>query len=67
MAFGNPDLAVRHLERAIEATRAIDNRPLVPITQAELAHALHARDGEGDAARAAVLLAEAADTAGVWG
>jgi tetratricopeptide (TPR) repeat protein len=67
MAFGNPDLAVRHLERAIEATRAIDNRPLVPITQAELAHALHARDGEGDAARAAALLAEAADTAGALG
>ena len=67
MAFGEPDVAVGHLERAIEATRAIDNRPLVPITQAELAHALHARDGKGDAARAAELLAEAANTAGALG
>ncbi len=56
LTFGDPDAAVGHFERAVDAARGLDNRPLVPITQADLARALQVRDGEGDRARAAHLL-----------
>lgn len=67
LAFGEPDVAVGHLERAVEATRSLDNRPLVAITQAALAGALRARDAEGDQARAVDLLDRAIEGAEALG
>jgi hypothetical protein len=63
LTFGDAGSAIGHLERAVEATRALDNRPLVPITQAELARALRARGHDGDRARAARVLDAAIDGA----
>jgi AAA ATPase domain len=65
--FGDVDRAVAHLERAVAANHRLDNRPLVAVTRAELAETLCLRDGAGDRARAADLLARAIADADAWG
>jgi tetratricopeptide (TPR) repeat protein len=63
LTFGDVDLAVQHLERAVTACRRLGNRPLVAIASANLAAAL-ARRGQGtDRARAVGLFDEAIDEA----
>lgn len=60
LTFGDEDLAIRHLEQAIASSGRLGNRPLVAITQAELAAALVRRDLPQDRVRAAELLDQAA-------
>jgi tetratricopeptide (TPR) repeat protein len=57
--FGDLDLAVHHLERAIAADRRLGNRPVATITSADLAAILAQRGGGDDCARAAGLLEQA--------
>ncbi len=61
--LGEWDDAVADLEIGLERHRAISARPWVALSQIELARVLAARDGPGDAARAAKLAAEAAAVA----
>ncbi len=62
--WGDHDLAVRHLERAIAANRRLGNRPMLAITRAELATVLRQRGGAEDRARAIDLLHRAARESG---
>jgi hypothetical protein len=57
--FGEAELAVEHLERAVTANRLLDNRPVTAIALADLAEALLARRGPDDAAHAVRLLTRA--------
>lgn len=59
--LGHHDLAVGHLERAVDANRRLDNRPLLAIARADLAAALLRRGDApaGDRDRAAELLDQA--------
>jgi len=61
--LGEWDDAVADLEVGLERHRAMSARPWVALSQIELARVLVARDGPGDAARAAKLAAEATATA----
>lgn len=54
--WGDGDLAGRHLERAVQANLALDHRPMVAMTRAELAGVLADRGRPGDTAAAAELL-----------
>ena len=67
LTFGKADLAVNHLDRAVAANRRLQNRPLVAITRAELAGALHRRGRAADWGRAAELLARALADAELMG
>jgi hypothetical protein len=60
-AFGEPQLAVEHLERALAADEQLSHRPMVAIAKAELARALVAAGGARD--RAESLLASAIEDA----
>jgi hypothetical protein len=60
---GDLDGAVKHLERAVAATRLLGNRPVTAITTADLATVLLRRQADGDHDRARVLLGEARDEA----
>ncbi|WP_433186940.1 ATP-binding protein [Actinoallomurus sp. CA-150999] len=59
LAFGRPDRAVEHLERAVTADRLLGNRPLTAVTLGDLAEALLRRHRPGDRERAADLLEQA--------
>ncbi|GAB3980390.1 hypothetical protein GCM10029978_078320 [Actinoallomurus acanthiterrae] len=59
LAFGRPDRAVEHLERAATAGRLLGNRPLTAVTLGDLAEALLRRHRPGDRERAADLLEQA--------
>ncbi|GAA4629893.1 hypothetical protein GCM10023196_053080 [Actinoallomurus vinaceus] len=59
LAFGRPDRAVEHLERAVTADRLLGNRPLTAVTLGDLAEALLRRHRQGDRERAADLLEQA--------
>jgi len=61
--LGRHDVAVTHLEAALERHRVIAARPWVALSAAWLANALTERDDHGDTGRAAPLLAEATDLA----
>ncbi len=61
--LGRYDVAVPHLEAALERHRVVSARPWVALSAAWLANALVERDEPGDAARAAGLLGEAVGTA----
>ncbi len=63
LSFGDVDLAVEHLHRAVAASRRLGNRPLAAISGAELAVALARRGAVGDAAAAADLLAASIEEA----
>jgi hypothetical protein len=65
--FGDLDTAVGHLERAIEANRRLENRPLVAISQADLADVLGRRQAPGDLDRAGDLRRAAVDEATAMG
>jgi tetratricopeptide (TPR) repeat protein len=54
--FGDHDLAIAHLERALDANQRLAHRPLLAVTQAELAAVLLRRAGSADVARASHLL-----------
>jgi tetratricopeptide (TPR) repeat protein len=64
--MGRLDLAVGHLERAVEANRRLANRPMYAISQAELARAF-VEAGARDRERAASLLAGAIELADEMG
>jgi hypothetical protein len=55
-AWGDHALACRHLERAVQANLALDNRPMVAVARAELAGALLGCSWPDNAERAAELL-----------
>jgi tetratricopeptide (TPR) repeat protein len=57
--FGDIDLAISHLERAVAQNYRLGNRPLVAIAQAELASTLRQRNRESDRDRAAGLSQQA--------
>jgi tetratricopeptide (TPR) repeat protein len=63
LTLGKADLAVAHLEAAIEANRRLGNRPLVAMCQGELAQAVLAQAAPGAAARAVALFDAAAAAA----
>jgi tetratricopeptide (TPR) repeat protein len=65
--WGDTDLACRHLQRAVQANLALDNRPMVAMTRADLAGALLARGRPTDAALATDLLEQAASAAETMG
>ncbi|CAN5509194.1 hypothetical protein BH20ACT2_BH20ACT2_07720 [soil metagenome] len=67
LAFGEPDLAVAHLERALTANRLLGNRPFAAIARADLACALRCRSDPGDAGRAEAAFAEAVAEAEAMG
>jgi hypothetical protein len=58
-AAGDLTGAIAHHQRAVDANLAIDNRPAVAISRADLADALAARAAGGDVARARVLWEQA--------
>jgi hypothetical protein len=62
-AFGDLDLAVRHLDAAVEANRQLGNWPLVAIAEAQLAGVLARTGGRAEAERAEKLLDDAVATA----
>jgi tetratricopeptide (TPR) repeat protein len=66
-AFGEPDLAVAHLDRAVAANRRLANQPMLAMALADLAGTLRLRDAPGDAARAGALSADAVALAGRCG
>ena len=57
--LGDVDRAVAHFERAVDRNKELTNRPLVAISEAELAIALRRRAFPGDGQRAALLLEHA--------
>jgi hypothetical protein len=57
--FGDPDLALGHLEHALERCTELGSRSLVARTKMEMARALALRGLDGDAPRACALLEEA--------
>ncbi|MCO6010768.1 AAA family ATPase [Actinoallomurus purpureus] len=59
LAFGRPDRAVEHLERAVTADRLLRNRPLTAVTLGDLAEALLRRRRPGDRERATDLIEQA--------
>lgn len=59
LAFGDINAAIDHLERAAAANEALGHRPLIAITQADLAGALGQRAHAGDRERAVALLEQA--------
>ena len=63
LAMGKADLAVAHLEAAVEANRRLGNGPLVAMCQAELAHVLVSQAAPDAALRAVALLDTAAAAA----
>ena len=65
--LGRHDIAVPHLEAALERHRVIAARPWMALSAAWLANALTERDEPGDGARAAALLAEATEQAEALG
>jgi tetratricopeptide (TPR) repeat protein len=58
-AFGDIDLAIRHLRQALRANRLLGNRPVTAVTMADLAYALARRSARHDRTRARDLLARA--------
>jgi tetratricopeptide (TPR) repeat protein len=58
LAYDQTDLAIRHLDRAVTATRLLGNRPVTVITQADLAEAMLRRGRPGDRDQAVELLTE---------
>jgi len=67
LTFGDPELAVDHLERAVVACRNLGNRPLVAISRSDLARALVERDRDADRDRAVLLLDQAIDDSEIMG
>ena len=61
--FGEPGLALEHLEHALGRSRDLRSPPLMARTKVEMARALLARSADGDGARARALLEEAGRTA----
>jgi tetratricopeptide (TPR) repeat protein len=59
LAFGDPDRAVGHLERAVAANRRLGNWPLVAVAGYDLFTALCRRDGPDDRDRAVETLRRA--------
>jgi hypothetical protein len=57
--LGDPDLALHHLEHALERCTDLGSRSLVARTRMEMARALARRAADGDAERAYALLDEA--------
>ena len=57
--LGDPDLALDHLEHALERCTDLGSRSLVARTRMEMARALARRAADGDAERAQTLLDEA--------
>jgi tetratricopeptide (TPR) repeat protein len=65
-AFGDHDLAVEHLERAVAANQRLGNFPLVAVARGDLARSLHRRGRRRDRVRAADELRRAiADAEGM--
>jgi tetratricopeptide (TPR) repeat protein len=62
-ALGRVDEAVRHLEAGVALSEQLGARPWTAHAQADLAAALVARDGPGDATRAATLVHAAREAA----
>jgi hypothetical protein len=65
--FGEPDLAVAHLERAVETDLALGNRPCYAMSNAALADVLGATGNAGDRTRAVRFLRTAEETARACG
>ena len=65
--WGDADLAVRHLERAVERNAELDHRPMLALARADLATALVRRDHPGDRQAALDALHAAIDTAAAIG
>jgi tetratricopeptide (TPR) repeat protein len=63
LAFGDTDLAIRHLGEALRANRLLGNHPVTAVTLADLGQALVRRSARHDRARARDLLARARDEA----
>ena len=57
--LGEPDVALTHLEHALERSRELGSPPLVARTQTEIARALLMRGADGDGAQARPVLEEA--------
>ena len=62
-AFGEPDLAIGHLESALERSRDLRSPPLEARVKTDLARALVDRGADGDEKRAKLLLEEARSSA----
>ncbi len=60
LTFGDPDLAIHHLEAAVAANRRLGNRPFATIAAHDLAEARLRRDRPGDREAAVDLLRGAA-------
>ena len=65
--FGEPDLALDHLEHALERCADLGSLSLVARTKMEMARALAQRGLQGDAERANALLEEASRSAAEMG
>jgi AAA ATPase domain len=63
LLLGDTDASIGHLRDAAALAERIGALPFLAVSSAELATALRRRDGPGDAAAAAELLARAADLA----
>jgi tetratricopeptide (TPR) repeat protein len=61
--FGQVDLAVEHLERAVEANRRRRNLPALTMAESDLAATLRHRSAPGDVERAITVLTNAIDRA----
>ena len=67
LTFGDAELAVTRLERAVEGNIRLGNRPLTAMSRADLAEALVVRGHPGDQAAAVAALRRAAEAASVDG
>jgi len=67
MTWGDHDLAVEHLDRAVDANIVLGNRPFTAVARGDLAQALRRRDGPGDRSRAGDALRRAIDAASEMG
>lgn len=67
LTWGDAELAVTHLERAVQRNILLGNRPMTALAQADLAHALVARAHHGDHALAMDSLERAAAAADEMG
>jgi tetratricopeptide (TPR) repeat protein len=67
LAFGRPDLAIEHLDRAVAANRLLGNLPVTAIAMTDLAEALLRRGHAADRERAVELLAAARQDAAALG
>jgi hypothetical protein len=65
LTFGDTDLGIAHLERALAANRALGHRPVTAMTMADLAAAYLARGADVDRRRATGLLTSAREEANV--